>query len=108
MASNDGREVSARQRIVNVRPSDVEEEDSDENEELERNKSTFFSKMFATLLILPGIVLYVYILYIVLSNLLYPASLAPFLNCSRLVEANFSLGEPPIRCKRPNCLIFVA
>ena len=51
----------------------------DREEEGGRNESTFFSKLFATMLVLPGIILYVYILYIVLANLLYPSSFAPFL-----------------------------
>ena len=44
-----------------------------------RSENSEASKIFGTLMIATGIVLYVYILYIILANLLYPSSLAPFL-----------------------------
>ena len=81
-ARGDGQKMAEegepRQRSVQpTGPEPVLSQDRDE--EGGRNESTIFSKLFATMLILPGIVLYVYILYIVLANLLYPSSFAPFL-----------------------------
>ena len=83
-------------------------EDSDNEVDVERPaESTVMSKFYATLLVLPGIILYVYILYIVLANLLYPCSLAPFLpgnsSASGVNTQNTGLGE----CNRFTCLIHV-
>ena len=40
------------------------------------------SSITALLLVVPGIALYVYILYIIISKLVYPASFFPFTNQS--------------------------
>ena len=67
----------ARERSRSSQPSG---EDSDNEGDAETPpNNTASSKLYATLLIFPGIILYIYILYIVLANLLYPCSLAPFL-----------------------------
>ena len=71
------RERQARERSRSAQPTS---QDSDTEDDGDRARSTASSKLFATMLVLPGIFLYVYILYIVLANLLYPCSLAPFLS----------------------------
>ena len=76
----------ARERSRITRPPE-DESDTDGDTEA-APKSTVSSKLYATVLVFPGIVLYVYILYIVLANLLYPCSLAPFL------PRNASTGPP--------------
>ena len=70
--------MAARTRSLqptNARPSSAVHGEGDSR----RSESPVASKLFGTLLIATGIVLYVYILYIILANLLYPSSLAPFL-----------------------------
>lgn len=55
-------------------------EDSDNEGDVDGpSESTVSSKIYAAVCVLPGILLYVYMLYIVLANLLYPSSLAPFI-----------------------------
>lgn len=58
-------------------PERVPAEETSEGRQQDTNPCV--SKMVAVLLVLPGIVLYVYILYIVVSSLVFPGSLAPFL-----------------------------
>lgn len=69
-----------RQERERSRSTQPTEEDSENERESESPvESSVSSKLYATLFIVPGIVLYVYMLYIVLANLLYPSSLAPFM-----------------------------
>ncbi|CAI8010222.1 Nurim [Geodia barretti] len=71
------RTMRARDRLGGAQPLE-DESDTDGVDGEASVKSFVSSKLYATLLVLPGIILYVYILYIILANLLYPCSLSPF------------------------------
>lgn len=44
----------------------------------EHEKGTMASRFIALVLIIPGIMMYVYILYIMFSKIIYPGSFSPF------------------------------
>ncbi len=68
----------AARKAVRMQPAEIGAE-MEESSERRQEPSPCVSKMVAVLLVLPGIVLYIYILYIVVSNLVFPGSLSPFL-----------------------------
>jgi hypothetical protein len=72
-------EQQARERSRSAQPSEDSDNEGDVDGAAKREDAKVTSKLYATLLVLLGIILYVYVLYIVLANLLYPCSLAPFL-----------------------------
>jgi hypothetical protein len=87
------RRNRGRERSTSAQPV---EDDSDTDGETETVPKSFLSpKLYASLLIFPGIILYVYILYIALANLLYPCSLAPFLPRNTSATATNSLHAGP-------------
>ena len=72
--------AARRQERERSRSAQPPEEDSDsEGDRDQPVESKDSSKLYAALFVVPGIFLYVYMLYIVWANLLYPASLAPFM-----------------------------
>ena len=72
-------ERQAKERSRSAQPSEDSDNEGDVDRAAKRQDAKVTSKLYATLLVLLGIILYVYVLYIVLANLLYPCSLAPFL-----------------------------
>lgn len=70
----------ARQERDRSRSAQPAEDDSNnEGEPDQPMEGRNSSKLYAALFVVPGIFLYVYMLYIVWANLLYPASLTPFM-----------------------------
>ena len=90
------RTMRARDRLGGAQP--LEDESDTDGIDGEASVTSFVSsKLYATLLVLPGIILYVYILYIILANLLYPCSLSPFFPRNRSSSsATSDTGLQPI------------
>ncbi len=85
------KKMAATEEAGFLQPELVEEESS---EGRQAETSPCASKMVAVLLVLPGIVLYVYILYVVVSSLVFPGSLSPFLAPPAVSELeNATTGE---------------
>ena len=61
-----------------VQPTEIGA-NSEQNGEDNKESSPCIAKMMAILLVVLGVGLYIYILYIAVSNLVFPCSFAPFL-----------------------------
>ena len=78
-----------------MQPVEIGASSEQENDNGAKRPNSCLAKLTAVVLVVPGILLYIYILYIVISKLVYPSSFLPFLRASYVATppANVTKGE---------------
>ena len=82
----------ADQDEAGVQPAEIGARSEREGES-SKETNPILAKFMALMLIIPGIFLYLYFLYIILFKLVYPGSFSPLLHAPRPVDDAASAGN---------------